>query len=886
MTTVKDPTSTSCPDCAIGPFSKLNPFDGMFMTAADFIAEQRYHVDKLRHHHQRLHGSGVVCGLEVTPHPNSECQNRYVYVGPGTAIDCCGREIVVRESTLIDLWQFKALTDLRDKPDGKDHVLQLCLRYAECPTDEVPVLFDDCGCDDTNCMPSRILESFKVDVTLDPPVLVAGPRTPKLSWNSTVGVAHAAHVAVAAGSTQPTSLFVLTADPSAQLVEVSTANHATLATQTLAGAGLALAASNDGANVYVVAEGASAGDPRRLLVFDASNLVGPPVQDLEIPASGGDEFELAVAPAPDRRLVGLRRTSGVVLIWGSDINGSGAPAPATEVNVGSPNLVGLAVGSDAKSAYTLDPSASLVHVVDLANLAMLPSIQLPASSDPVDLAVVRSSQADRLAVVNGTSSRLDLLKLSPADLVGSASVAHPPVGVVVGDDGSWAYVISQDGGRSFVQPVSLAALQSGASVPARDPLAVGHPTSEAVLTGGTTLYVPFVGVPAQPAAGGVAIVEVDESHCADFLTACPTCDGDDCMVVATVERYRPGDRLLAIEEPPSAPGADRAAIIARIDQRLGRRILPSVQALADAVQCLLESGTGGTGTQGPPGQNGADGADGADGVDGADGERGPKGDPGPGLEARLNRIVALSWKHNGDGPLVPIGGTDDLGIVIGFERPVLADRIDADHIFQVLLQLEEQEDAGRGVRCRCAALGKVVPVRFSVDPGDAQLIVAAGSVPGPDADGVAFLIPRGLLDLRVDPHRIAHPISKELISEFWVILRGDFVLDFGDGRAIAADFVRAELPTGYRPAGSGFGVQGGTFESWFLPLQPDQRRVNPNIADRTRLMAVRGIGRATADRILAERERGPFASPQDFKDRAGVPRAVWMRIRDLINFDD
>ena len=45
-------------------------------------------------------------------------------------------------------------------------------------------------------------------------------------------------------------------------------------------------------------------------------------------------------------------------------------------------------------------------------------------------------------------------------------------------------------------------------------------------------------------------------------------------------------------------------------------------------------------------------------------------------------------------------------------------------------------------------------------------------------------------------------------------LQGEFVVD-SDGRAVDAEFTRAELPTGDRPSGSKFGVQGGLFQSWF-----------------------------------------------------------------------
>jgi hypothetical protein len=83
----------------------------------------------------------------------------------------------------------------------------------------------------------------------------------------------------------------------------------------------------------------------------------------------------------------------------------------------------------------------------------------------------------------------------------------------------------------------------------------------------------------------------------------------------------------------------------------------------------------------------------------------------------------------------------------------------------------------------------------------------------PVARGVAFLLNQET------------PIQRDILNgevkELWVILRGDFVTDTKK-RAIDAEFVRAELPTGDRPKPPSsqplkdqLGVQGGTFESWF-----------------------------------------------------------------------
>ena len=139
----------TCSQCEFEPFVRNNYFTGKLMTAADFIDEQTYHREKQRHHNARLHGSGVVCGLRVHEHPSADCRKRYVIVEPGSAIDCCGHEILVPDAETVDVAQHPAV--LEKTNDGALHTLQVVACYRECPTEEVPVLYDDCGCDDTQC---------------------------------------------------------------------------------------------------------------------------------------------------------------------------------------------------------------------------------------------------------------------------------------------------------------------------------------------------------------------------------------------------------------------------------------------------------------------------------------------------------------------------------------------------------------------------------------------------------------------------------------------------------------------------------------------------------------------------------------------------------------
>src|SRR5438132_14288438 len=67
-------------------------FDGQFLTAKDFQAEQDYHIEKRRFHNRMLHGVGVVDGLAVSV---DEGPGAVVLVSPGFALDRYGNDIFV-----------------------------------------------------------------------------------------------------------------------------------------------------------------------------------------------------------------------------------------------------------------------------------------------------------------------------------------------------------------------------------------------------------------------------------------------------------------------------------------------------------------------------------------------------------------------------------------------------------------------------------------------------------------------------------------------------------------------------------------------------------------------------------------------------------------------
>ena len=291
------------------------------------------------------------------------------------------------------------------------------------------------------------------------------------------------------------------------------------------------------------------------------------------------------------------------------------------------------------------------------------------------------------------------------------------------------------------------------------------------------------------------------------------------------------------------------------------------------------------GPQGPRGRRGVDGADGQDGADGRD------GDPGPGLEEGLTRIQALSWVHGESSDLIlPLADGADLdALAVAFGRDRVGDsRVEVidEHAFQVFAELRSLNALPTPVSppgsTNLLPAGTVFRVRFQPEqiiPVDVELSgrrITSLTGTGSPSTGVAFVF----LDETVrDLSRVFGGGDRfEFSLSLHVVIHGDFVLD-ESGRAIDAEHVRGELPTGDRPVGSPFGVQGGRFESW---LTWRRRRFDVffdiNDVDLTTLMTVDDVGPSRANAILARRdELGGLRSFDDLRDV--VPANVLDRLR-------
>lgn len=153
-----------------------------------------------------------------------------------------------------------------------------------------------------------------------------------------------------------------------------------------------------------------------------------------------------------------------------------------------------------------------------------------------------------------------------------------------------------------------------------------------------------------------------------------------------------------------------------------------------------------------------------------------------------------------------VGTAKRSGVMIAFTAPVKLASIDAIHVFSVTAP--QLQTGGNGYACRCPIIGQV----FAVKPVITGNLIKSGQIVTgvTEADAIAFVF---------DP-AFEKVLQGTTFTDLAIRLQGDFALDTGSpARAIDAEFVRAEFPTGNGPSGSPYGIQGGAFESWLIPVK-------------------------------------------------------------------
>ena len=162
------------PSTTTDSFERVRYFSRQLITADDMRAEQAYILQKLRRHNRMLHGSGVVCGLDVAAAPTSETPLR-IAVSVGYALTPEGDEVCVTKTDYLDLATCGKNTGDPCAPTTTSSILAaagtnaaaqedvyLAVRYDECPSRPVRVMPAGCGCGDSSCDYSRTRDGWQL----------------------------------------------------------------------------------------------------------------------------------------------------------------------------------------------------------------------------------------------------------------------------------------------------------------------------------------------------------------------------------------------------------------------------------------------------------------------------------------------------------------------------------------------------------------------------------------------------------------------------------------------------------------------------------------------------------------------------------------------------
>ena len=173
---------------------RLNYEKGLPLGAAEFRLEQRYLLERDQRHQRSIHGYGTVEGLAVTTEPVGQGDDADVEirVSTGFGIDQMGQPILVRtpQCARLGAWLKAQRIDLEGKLPTVDlnigdgvHSAQFVAGNGkvrgnriwvvalsdECGTDLRPIPGCTCATEDESRAPSRIQDSWRIELRWVPP---------------------------------------------------------------------------------------------------------------------------------------------------------------------------------------------------------------------------------------------------------------------------------------------------------------------------------------------------------------------------------------------------------------------------------------------------------------------------------------------------------------------------------------------------------------------------------------------------------------------------------------------------------------------------------------------------------------------------------------------
>jgi hypothetical protein len=161
-------TDKAAPD----PHKHVNYTQGMVLGVDDFDQDFAYLRNSDHSLARDAIGYGTVSGLHVEIDP---ADNDTISVSPGAAINPRGQFIRVRPRQCAKLSAWLGLKTTQNKlldlgvGPNERFFAYVVLCYRDCPTDELPIPGEPCRCDTDTMAPTRIMDDFTLELTLEPP---------------------------------------------------------------------------------------------------------------------------------------------------------------------------------------------------------------------------------------------------------------------------------------------------------------------------------------------------------------------------------------------------------------------------------------------------------------------------------------------------------------------------------------------------------------------------------------------------------------------------------------------------------------------------------------------------------------------------------------------
>ncbi len=678
-----------CLPCSLTTPKRNNYTDGTLLVANDFQNEQAYHRG-LRHlHNAHLHGTGIVCGLDLIEHPAPGCRPENLVLEPGLALDCCGQEIIVPERTLVPVSELLDQDpDLADRLNGEVH-LGIGLRRCDHGSDAVPTILPGCGAASTTQF-SRVTEGFEFFLT---EISNADAQVPTVDGVPMLKWVHS----LSFEAEVPMDTYFNDAENRLQVTVQNPSDGGVGRLHFFDGHTQDLTAIADGPEIiaqtsgtkagrlaFSVARGVDLGDgPIDGVAVWRMSDIGTDAKPAGVITSAFAQIRIAVAPTTGEVFLleaspkaQLRSFSAIELeSWVNGTPRTTQPAPQSQLRFN--HGFGGANGAMARGAGMMDISnndrylvltagagLNRTYLLDIADLhagtygangaiikaaARIRGATLPTAAAGFGIVGVRFSHDASvvyLASSDGTTTHIGRhvltgngTRLAPAGR--GAVIASNWIDFTIAPTEKAVFMLSHgaDETRCWLAPIPVEPIRAQAGAP----LLVELGNDAVTLTGrGRNLSQTqtadqlFVALEdgddgLSPDRGLVAIIQASVAACGLHLTAagkgCLSCEDSDNDHLVLLGHL---PNYIAADHPPMRNAQDAGDGDATIDNVTLRRIIPSASALRDAIMCILSQGIaeGPPGAKGEPGLNGRDGVDGTDGVNGTDGKDGKDGTDG------------------------------------------------------------------------------------------------------------------------------------------------------------------------------------------------------------------------------------------------------------------